>query len=88
MENPRTTSARDHDDSPMIDAAGEAGGGGGVVGRTGGHLATDIGTQDELTQAVADPEAHTRATKQDDIDNNVAQPSDRRGNAGVQRLRA
>ena len=78
MENPRTTSARDHDDSMMIDQADDAPG---VAGRSGGNLATDVGTQDELTQGVDDPEARTRPMKQDDIGNNVAQPSDRRGNA-------
>ncbi|MFV0622430.1 hypothetical protein ACBY01_00270 [Sphingomonas sp. ac-8] len=73
MENPRTDSARTHDDHAMIDAAQEAPD---KVGREGGNLARDIGTQDELAR-VDDPETSTRVTKQDDIDNGVARPSDR-----------
>jgi hypothetical protein len=75
-ENPRTTAARDHDDSAIIDAA-VAEGSGGTVGTAGGGLAQDIATQDELARAVDDPEAHTRATKSDDIANNQARASDR-----------
>jgi hypothetical protein len=71
MENPRTTSARDHDDSDLIDAMEDAPG---TVGRSGGKLAQDVGTADELARAT-DPDAHTRATKEDDIDNNVARRS-------------
>ena len=50
-EHPRTTSARDHDDHEMIDAA-TAEGTSGTVGHAGGKLATDIGTQDDIDQAV------------------------------------
>ena len=71
----RTETARDHDDSDIIDAAVEQGEGG-VVGRAGGALGRDVGTQDEMKRAVEDPDGHTRATKQDDIDANVAYPSD------------
>jgi len=81
MENPRTTDARDHDDSAIIDDAVDQGSGG-TVGRSGGALGQDIGTEDELTRAVDDPEAHTRATKQNDIDAGVARPADRRGSNG------
>ena len=70
-ENPRTASARDHDDSAIIDQASDAPD---KVGRAGGGLARDVGTRDEIKRAVADPEASTRATKQDDIDNKVRTP--------------
>lgn len=59
MEHPRTTSARDHDDSAMIDAAEDAPGG---SGRAGGNLARDIATRDELN-AVDDPEGHEAVQK-------------------------
>ena len=78
MENARTTSARDHDDHETIDAAVAEADTGVVAGTRGGNLAADVATQDELRE-VEDPDARTRATKQDDIDNNVAYDSDRRG---------
>ena len=76
-ENPRTTSARDHDDKDVIEGmipAGDA-----QQGTSGGALARDVGSQADLKQ-VDDPDATTRATKQDDIDAGVAQRADRRGN--------
>ncbi len=76
MENPRTTSARDHDDSAIIDAAERSPD---AVGPAGGRLATDVGTQNDLTREVEDPEAHDRVTKESAIANNTAYPSDRRG---------
>ena len=69
----RTDTARDHDDSALIDSATEAPKG---AGRGGGNLQRDIGTQAELDR-VRDPEATERATKEDDIANNDARPSDR-----------
>jgi hypothetical protein len=74
-ENPRTTSARDHDDTDLIegmDPAGDA-----LVTSAGGRLQIDIGSKADLTRAVADPEADTRPEKQDDIDNGQAYDSDR-----------
>lgn len=76
MENPRTTSARDHDDHAIIDAAIEEGSGG-VAGEAGGRLQRDVATQNELVRGTTDPEALTQPTKQDDIDNNQAYDSDR-----------
>lgn len=76
-ENPRTTSARDHDDTDLIEGmepAGEA-----VASSAGGRLQTDIGSQADLTRAVDDPDATTRAEKADDIANGQAYDSDRRG---------
>lgn len=80
-EHPRTTAARDNDDSAIIDAAIEEGPAG-DVGRGGGNLARDVGTQNDMKRAVADPDAHHRVTKENDIANNVARPSDRRGDSG------
>jgi hypothetical protein len=77
-EHPRTTSARDHDDHEMIDAAA-AEGASGTVGHAGGKLATDIGTQDDINQAVGAPGDTTRPEKQDAINNDTAYPADRRG---------
>ena len=79
MENPRTTSARDHDDHVMIDAAVAEADTGIVGGSAGGHLADDVGSQDDLTRAVDDPDAPTRATKQNAIAAGVAYDSARRG---------
>ena len=78
-ENPRTQTARDHDDRDIIEGmipAGEA-----VPGTSGGALARDVGSRDDLAQ-VDDPDGTTRATKQADQDAGVAYPSDRRGPNG------
>lgn len=74
MENPRTTSARDHDDSAIIDAAEAAPS---TVGRAGG-IATDVGTRDELARAVDDPESHERVTKSVEMDNGQVRNGERR----------
>ena len=71
MDDRRTQTARENDDSDIIDAATDAPD---KIGRAGGGLGRDVGTQDELKRAVDDPDGHTRATKQDDIDNNVRTP--------------
>jgi len=84
-EHPRTTSARDNDDSAMIDQAvaesGE-GTGTGAVGHAGGKLATDIGTQDDIAQTVGAPGDTTRPEKQDTINNDTAYSADKRGARG------
>ena len=80
-ENPRTESARANDDHAMIDAAVAEADTDAVAGSSGGHLQTDIGSQDDLIRAVDDPEASTRATKGDDIANDQAYDSDRRGDS-------
>lgn len=77
MENPRTTAARDHDDSAIIDAAVNDADPDAVASSAGGHLQTDIGAQADLTRAVFDPDAMTRPEKQDDINNDQAYDSDR-----------
>jgi len=74
MEHPRTTSARDHDDSAIIAAAEAAPS---AVGRTGG-IATDVGTRDELTRAVDDPESHERVTKGTEMANGQVRNGGRR----------
>ena len=79
MENPRTTSARDHDDHEMIDAAvAEATPGQGSA--SGGKLAVDVGTQAEEA-AITDPEAHLRPEKEDDQNAGQAYPANRTGGA-------
>ena len=70
MENPRTTSAREHNDHEMIDAAvAETTPGQGSS--SGGDLARDVATQAEEA-AVFDPEVTRRPEKQDKIDNDQA----------------
>ncbi|PCD02928.1 hypothetical protein COC42_00310 [Sphingomonas spermidinifaciens] len=59
MEHPRTTSARDHDDRAIIDAAEDAPGG---AGRAGGNLARDIATRAELN-AIDDPDGREAVQK-------------------------
>lgn len=72
-ENPRTTAARDHDDSALIDSMEDAPG---VDGSAGGGVQRDVATQDELARAV-DPDAHRGVAKQTTIDNDQARPADR-----------
>ena len=73
MENPRTTSARDHDDHELIDnAVAEATPGQGS--RSGHNIATDVATENELAE-IADPEALTRPRKEHDIHNGQARPT-------------
>lgn len=79
MSDNRTDTAREHDDSDLIEgmnAEPEA-----VSGTAGGRLAQQVGSRDDLN-AIDDPDGTTRATKQDDIDAGVAEPSNRaaRGN--------
>ena len=79
-EQPRTAAARDHDDSELIDAMIPSGTA--TAGSSGGALQTDIGSQADLTRAVDDPEADVRPEKADDIANDQAYDSDRRGDRG------
>jgi hypothetical protein len=72
MENPRTETARDNDDSALIDTAEAPA----EAGRSGGNLATDVSTQAEL-DALGDPEGRTRVTKADDIEHGEEQRPDR-----------
>lgn len=71
-ENPRTTSARDHDDHAMIDAAIDEAEPGAVATGSGGHLQQEVGSLDELSQ-VGDPDGTTAPTKQMQIDNDQDQ---------------
>lgn len=66
MENRRTETARENDDSDIIERDSdefEPNQG----GSSGGSLQEDIATQAEL-ERVRDPEAHEGIDKQDDID--------------------
>lgn len=74
-DNSRTETARDHDDSDLIE--GMMPKGDSVIGSSGGNLARDVGTDADLTRAVDDPEALDRVTKQDDINHGQRQPADR-----------
>jgi len=71
MENRRTETARENDDSDLIDAIEPTPPQG---GRSGGTLQIDIGTDASL-ERVRDPEAHEGVDKQDDIDHGQAYPS-------------
>lgn len=73
MENPRTTSARDHDDSAMIDAIEP---GPAEQGGSGNSIGADLASQAEL-DAVRDPADHERVTKEKAIDHGQAIRSER-----------
>ena len=73
MENPRTTAARDHDDSALIDAAES---GPSFAQSSGGNMARDVGTQNETAQ-VEDPSSHTRVHKGDAIEHAQERRPDR-----------
>lgn len=73
MENPRTESARENDDSDIIDRAEPAPGQGGT---SGGNLQEDIATRAEL-ERVRDPEAREGVDKQNDIDHQQRYETDR-----------
>jgi hypothetical protein len=75
-ENPRTESARAHDDSALIEGMEpntEA-----VAGSAGGRLQTDVGSQNDLTRAVDDEDAMTRPEKADDMAADQSYRADRR----------
>ena len=64
MDNRRTDTAHEHDDSDIIDRVEPAPSQG---GSSGGNLQEDVATQAEL-ERVRDPEAREGVDKQDDID--------------------
>ena len=65
-ENKRTETARDHDDSRIIDAAQkDAMGGGSEQSRSGGDKQTAVGTRAEAKR-VDDPQVDTGVDKGDD----------------------
>ena len=64
MDNRRTETARDHDDSDIIDDIEPTPS---EQGRSGGNLQADVATQAAL-ERVRDPEALEGVDKQDDID--------------------
>jgi hypothetical protein len=64
MDNRRTDTAREHDDSDIIDRVEPAPSQG---GSSGGNLQEDVATQAEL-ERVRDPEAREGVDKQDDFD--------------------
>ena len=76
-ENPRTETARANDDHELIDAAVADSEAGAVRESSGGHLQTDIGSQDDLKQGLGDSGSTTRPQKADDMANNQAYDSDR-----------
>lgn len=62
MDNRRTETAQDHDDSDLIESMEKAPAQG---GQSGGNLARDIGTRDEEDQTVGDGEGVTRVRASD-----------------------
>ena len=81
-ENPRTTTARDNDDHELIEGLIEDSDTA-ITGGTAAHnLAQDVGSQNDLTRAVSDPDALTRPQKSDDIHNNQARMTGKRNDAG------
>jgi hypothetical protein len=62
MDNPRTDSARGHDDTDLIENMEEAPGQGGTKG---GNLQRDIGSRAEEQRTTGDTSGVTRARKKD-----------------------
>ncbi|MCD2325387.1 hypothetical protein LQ953_15310 [Sphingomonas sp. IC-56] len=77
MENPRTETARDTDDSAMIENL-ETGVSQGST--SGGNLARDIATEDELAE-VTEPDASTRVRKGHTLEHGTEVRPDRARNA-------
>ena len=75
-ENPRTTSARDNDDTDLIEGL-TAEGGGANASSAGGRLQTDVGSRDDVEHAVFEPGGTSRPEKSDDIANDQAYNSSR-----------
>jgi len=75
MENPRTETARNNDDSDIIERESDEFAPS-FGGSSGGNLQEDIATQAEL-ERVRDPEAHEGVEKQDDIDHQQRYETDR-----------
>jgi len=82
MSDRRTDTAREHDDSEMIDTIEPTPSQG---GRSGGTLQADVATQAAL-ERVDDPEAHEGVDKQDDINHGQSyssgQPADKSSGGG------
>jgi hypothetical protein len=62
MENPRTESARENDDSDIIDAVEDAPG---QSGASGGNLQRDIGSRAEEQRTTGDSDGVTRVRDKD-----------------------
>lgn len=75
MENRRTETARENDDSELIDNIEKTPS---QQGRSGGNLQSDVATQSSL-ERVQDPEAQEGVTKEDDIAHGQRYPVERRG---------
>jgi hypothetical protein len=73
MDNRRTETARENDDSDIIESAEPAASQG---GSSGGNLQEDIATQAEL-ERVRDPDAHEGGDKQDKLDHQQEIPTNR-----------
>lgn len=73
MENPRTESARAHDDSDLIEGMEDAPS---FSTSSGGTLQRDVATQAEL-DAIGDPDGHHRVTKDNAVNNAEARPRTR-----------
>ena len=71
MENPRTETARENDESDIIDRIELTPSQGGT---SGGNLQEDIASQAEL-ERVRDPEAREGVAKQDKIDHEEEVPT-------------
>lgn len=68
----RAESAREHDDSEIVNESISTPHQG---GRSGGNLATDVGTQ-AAEERVSDPDARDGVDKSDDIAHGLAYPSE------------
>jgi hypothetical protein len=73
MENPRTTSARDHDDHEMLEDSDNMPM---DSSTSGGNLARDVASSSEEADLI-EPDGTRRVRKQDDIDNDTATRTNR-----------
>jgi hypothetical protein len=73
MENPRTTSARDHDDHEMLEDSDNMPM---DSSTSGGNLARGVASSGEEADLI-EPDGTRRVRKQDDIDNDTATRTNR-----------
>ncbi|PTQ08540.1 hypothetical protein CLG96_15160 [Sphingomonas oleivorans] len=76
QDKDRTETARRHDDSKLIEGTEPAPS---VIGRSGGTIAADVGTRDELKRALDESAGLTNVQKHDEKPNMRPTRSDHEG---------
>ncbi|SFS03606.1 hypothetical protein [Sphingomonas jatrophae] len=75
----RADTARANDDHDLIERMADEAGGGGEASRSGGRVATDVGTRVEVNKALNPDASATSATKSDDVQPDTGTVSDHEG---------